>query len=69
MINENYLAKSQQPDSVKIAQILMRLDEIDRLATGNLKCLKSAPGTKILASGILKSSKENSSKLFYIKLN
>ncbi len=37
VINENYLVKSQQPDSVKIAQILMKLDEIDWIATGDLK--------------------------------
>ncbi len=53
VINENYLVKSQQPDSVKIVQILMKLDELDWLATGDLKYLKGAPGTKILVSDIL----------------
>ena len=53
IINENYLTKSQQPDSVKIAGILMKLDEIDWLANGDLKYLKGVPGTKILVSDIL----------------
>jgi DNA sulfur modification protein DndB len=53
VINDNYLVKSQQPDSVKIAQILMKLDEVDWLATGDLKYLKGASGTKILVSDIL----------------
>ena len=53
VINENYLPKSQQPDSVKIAGILMKLDEIDWLANGDLKYLKGVPGTKILVSDIL----------------
>ncbi|MGA3674297.1 hypothetical protein [Lysinibacillus agricola] len=53
VINDNYLVKSHQPDSVKIAQILMKLDEIDWLATGDLKYLKGASGTKILVSDIL----------------
>lgn len=53
IINENYLAKSQQPDSVKIAQILMNLKEIDWLSTGDLRYLKGAAGSKVLASDIL----------------
>ncbi|KEK09340.1 hypothetical protein EP18_19515 [Lysinibacillus sphaericus] len=53
IINENYLAKSQQPDSVKIAKILLNLKEIDWLSTGDLKYLKGAPGAKILANDIL----------------
>ena len=53
IINENYLEKSQQPDSVKIARILMNLKEIDWLSTGDLKYLKGAAGSKILASDIL----------------
>lgn len=53
VINENYLSKSQQPDSVKIAQILMNLNEIDWLSTGDLKYLKGAAGSKVLASDIL----------------
>ncbi|ATP41045.1 hypothetical protein CSE16_13845 [Solibacillus sp. R5-41] len=53
VINENYLTKSQQPDSVKIAQILMNLKEIDWLSTGDLRYLKGAAGSKILANDIL----------------
>ncbi|WP_193768090.1 hypothetical protein [Ureibacillus chungkukjangi] len=53
IINENYLAKSQQPDSVKIAQLLVNLNEIDWLAIGDLKYLKGAAGSKVLASDIL----------------
>lgn len=53
IINENYLAKSQQPDSVKIAQMLVNLNEIDWLAIGDLKYLKGAAGSKVLASDIL----------------
>ena len=52
VINENYLAKSQQPDSVKIGQILVNLKEIDWLSTGDLKYLKGAAGSKVLASDI-----------------
>ncbi|WP_338652979.1 DGQHR domain-containing protein [Lysinibacillus sp. Y5S-8] len=53
IINDNYLVKSQQPDSVKIAQILMNLKEIDWFSNGDLKYLKGAAGSKILASDIL----------------
>lgn len=53
IINENYLVKSQQPDSVKIATLLINLNEIDWLATGDLKYLKGAAGSKLLASDIL----------------
>lgn len=53
IINENYLIKSQQPDSVKIAQILLNLKEIDWLSTGDLRYLKGAAGSKVLASDIL----------------
>ena len=53
IINENYLAKSQQADSVKIARILMDLKEIDWLSTGDLRYLKGASGSKILANDIL----------------
>lgn len=53
IINENYLIKSQQPDSVKIANLLVDLVEIDWLSTGNLKYLKGAAGSKVLASDIL----------------
>ena len=53
IINDNYLVKSQQPDSVKIAQILMNLKEIDWFSNGDLKYLKGAAGSKVLASDIL----------------
>lgn len=53
IINDNYLVKSQQPDSVKIANLLVNLVEIDWLSTGNLKYLKGAAGSKVLASDIL----------------
>lgn len=53
IINENYLMKSQQPDSVKIAQILINLKEIDWLSTGDLRYLKGTAGSKVLASDIL----------------
>lgn len=53
VINDNYLAKSQQPDSVKIVENIIKLEEIDWLSTGDLKYLKGVPGTKILVSDIL----------------
>lgn len=52
LINENYLAKSQQPDSIKIANKLVNLGEIDWSATGDLKFVKGVAGTKLLASDI-----------------
>lgn len=52
VINDNYLDKSQQPDSVKIAQILMNLKEIDWFSNGDLKYLQGASGSKVLASDI-----------------
>lgn len=52
LINENYLEKSQQPDSVKIASKLLNLDEIDWSASGDLKFVKGIAGTKMLASDI-----------------
>ncbi|UDK97508.1 DGQHR domain-containing protein [Lysinibacillus sphaericus] len=53
VINENYLTKSQQPDSSKIAKTLLNLKEIDWLASGDLKYLKGAAGSKILAKDII----------------
>jgi len=53
IINENYLAKSQQPDSVRIANLLMGLKNIDWATNGDLKYLKGAAGSKILADDIL----------------
>ena len=52
LINENYLVKSQQPDSVKIANKLLNLGEIDWSASGDLKFVKGMAGTKILANDI-----------------
>ncbi|MEK5081122.1 DGQHR domain-containing protein [Solibacillus sp. FSL W7-1436] len=52
LINENYLAKSQQPDSVRIANKLVNLGEIDWSATGDLKFVKGVAGTKLLAGDI-----------------
>ncbi|WCR26617.1 hypothetical protein L3476_25930 [Paenibacillus thiaminolyticus] len=53
IINQNYLEKAQQPDSVKIAKLLLKLSEIDWSINGDLKYLKGAAGAKILASDIL----------------
>lgn len=58
VINENYLIKSQQPDSVKITKLLTNLKEIDWLSTGNLKYLKGAAGSKMLADDILNCFKD-----------
>ncbi len=52
LINENYLAKSHQPDSVKVANKLLNLREIDWSASGELKFVKGMSGTKILAGDI-----------------
>lgn len=52
LINENYLAKSQQPDSIKIANKLLSLGEIDWSANGDLKFVKGVAGTKMLAGDI-----------------
>lgn len=53
IIHENYLAKSQQSDSVKRAKLLVTLKDIDWLSSGNLKYLKGAAGPKVLAENIL----------------
>lgn len=53
IINDNYLKKSQQPDSVKIANMMMNLSNIDWLAMGDLKYLKGIAGSKMLAQDIL----------------
>lgn len=52
LINENYLVKSQQPDSVKIANKLLNIGEIDWSANGELKFVKGMAGTKVLAMDI-----------------
>lgn len=52
LINKNYLVKSQQPDSVKIAHKLLNLAEIDWSAKGDLKFVKGVAGTKIFAEDI-----------------
>ncbi|MGA4516188.1 hypothetical protein ACPA0F_02805 [Solibacillus silvestris] len=53
IVTENFLGKSQQPDSVKIAQLLLNLKEIDWLSTRDLKYLKGPAGSKVLANDIL----------------
>lgn len=53
IINENYLTKSQQPNSVKIANLLVNLKDIDWLSSGDLKYLKGTAGSKMLAGDIL----------------
>lgn len=53
IVIENFLGKSQQPDSVKIAQLLLNLKEIDWLSTRDLKYFKGAVGSKVLANDIL----------------
>ncbi|MEY9978444.1 DGQHR domain-containing protein [Lysinibacillus sp. RC79] len=53
IINNNYLTKSQQPDSVKIANLLVKLKVIDWSSNGDLKYLKGAAGSKMLAEDIL----------------
>lgn len=52
LINQNYLAKSQQPNSVKIAQKLLNIRDIDWSAHGDLRFVKGVAGTKILANDI-----------------
>ncbi|MGK4151937.1 hypothetical protein AB0X74_04565 [Kurthia gibsonii] len=53
LITENFLEKSQQPNSVKIIDILGNLKVIDWLSTGDFKYIKSASETKILANDII----------------
>lgn len=53
IINENYLTKSQQPDSVKITNMLRNLKDIDWSSSGDLKYLKGVAGSKMLAGDIL----------------
>lgn len=53
VINNNYLTKSQQPDSVKITNLLSNLNEIDWSVNSDLRYLKGAAGSKILSSDIL----------------
>ncbi|MEK4531030.1 hypothetical protein [Solibacillus sp. FSL K6-1554] len=53
IVTENFWEKSQQSDSVKIAQLLLNLKEIDWLSTGDLKYLQGAAGSKVLANDIL----------------
>lgn len=52
IISENYLEKSNQPDSTKILKKLISLKEIDWSSNGDLKYLKGVPGSKILANDI-----------------
>ncbi|USK68883.1 DNA sulfur modification protein DndB [Peribacillus asahii] len=53
IINENFLHKSQQPNSSKILPMLENLKQIDWSANGDLKYLKGTSGSKLLAQDIL----------------
>lgn len=53
IISNNFLEKSQQPDSVKIVQLLASLEQINWLSNGDLKYLKGAAGSRILANDIM----------------
>lgn len=53
IINENFLHKSQQPNSSKLFSMLENLKQIDWAANGDLKYLKGVSGSKILAQDIL----------------
>lgn len=52
LINGNFLVKSQQPDSVKIANKLLNLGEIDWSSSGELQFVKGVVGAKVLAADI-----------------
>ncbi|WP_342556956.1 hypothetical protein [Lysinibacillus sp. FSL P4-0201] len=52
MINENFLVKSQQLDSVKITNKLLNLGEIDWPASFDLQYTKGTVGSKLLANDI-----------------
>ena len=52
LINSNYLVKSQQPDSVKIANKLLNIKDIDWSSSGDLKFIKGVAGTRLLAEDI-----------------
>jgi DNA sulfur modification protein DndB len=52
LINNNFLKKSQQPDSTKILSKLNNLTLIDWSNNGDLKYLKGIGGSKILAEDI-----------------
>lgn len=53
IINDNYSMKSQQPDSIELTKLLRNLKDIDWLSSGNLKYIKGAAGSKMLADDIL----------------
>jgi DNA sulfur modification protein DndB len=53
IINDNFLSKSQQPNSSKILLILENLKQIDWSANGDLRYLKGVSGSKMLAQDIL----------------
>lgn len=52
LINEAFSEKTQQTDSVKIANKLLNLGEIDWSSNGDLKFIKGSAGTKILSDDI-----------------
>jgi len=53
IIKENFLPKSQQPDSKKILTILNNLNQIDWSNNGDLKYLKGISGSKLLSRDIM----------------
>ena len=52
IINNNFNKKTNQPDSMKITQILIKLKDIDWSSNGELKFLKGMSGTKLLVSDL-----------------
>ncbi|MGE7020843.1 DGQHR domain-containing protein [Solibacillus cecembensis] len=52
LINDAYSEKIQQIDSIKVANKLIKLSEIDWSSNGDLKYLKGTSGTKILTADI-----------------
>lgn len=59
IINENYLEKSQQPDSAKIARLLINIKVIDWSTSGDLRYLKGVSGSKMLSDDIWNCIKSN----------
>lgn len=53
IINENFLHKSQQPNSSKILSMLENIKQIDWSTSGDLQYLKGVSGSKLLSQDIL----------------
>jgi DNA sulfur modification protein DndB len=53
IINENFLYKSQQPNSNKIQSIIENLKQVDWSTNGDLRYLKGTSGSKLLAQDII----------------